>query len=115
MPVTPSPEDFLGKTVRRFAPPWTVEKIPGGFKVSDANGQSLAYVYSRENDSDAQYYEDGYPRLPKCHWDTHRPTRKRPNVEGWDARYALRGVPRGPHLHIRLDGGNCRVRCGPLV
>jgi hypothetical protein len=23
--------------------------IPGGFKVCDANGQSLAYVYSREN------------------------------------------------------------------
>ena len=27
--------------------------IPGGFKVVDANGQSLAYVYSRENASDA--------------------------------------------------------------
>jgi hypothetical protein len=33
---------------RRFPPPWTVEKIAGGFKVVDANGQSLAYVYSRE-------------------------------------------------------------------
>src|SRR5262245_13632505 len=33
---------------RRFPPPWTVEKIPGGFRVLDANGQSLAYVYSRE-------------------------------------------------------------------
>jgi hypothetical protein len=32
---------------RRFPPPWTVERIPGGFKVLDANGQSLAYVYSR--------------------------------------------------------------------
>jgi hypothetical protein len=28
---------------------WTVEKIPRGLKVTDANGQSLAYVYSREN------------------------------------------------------------------
>jgi len=28
--------------------PWTVEQIPGGFKVLDANGQSLAYVYGRE-------------------------------------------------------------------
>jgi hypothetical protein len=36
-------------TERRFPPPWTVEKIPGGLKVCDANGQSLAYVYSREN------------------------------------------------------------------
>ena len=34
--------------MRRFPPPWTVEKIPGGLKVLDANGQSLAYVYSRE-------------------------------------------------------------------
>jgi hypothetical protein len=35
-------------TERRFPAPWTVERIPGGFKVLDANGQSLAYVYSRE-------------------------------------------------------------------
>ena len=27
---------------RRFPPPWTLEKIPGGLKVCDANGQSLA-------------------------------------------------------------------------
>jgi hypothetical protein len=39
--------------MRRFPPPWTVEKIAGGFKVVDANGQSLAYVYSREYPSDA--------------------------------------------------------------
>ncbi len=26
-------------TERRFPPPWTVEKIPGGLKVCDANGQ----------------------------------------------------------------------------
>jgi hypothetical protein len=40
-------------TDRRFPPPWTVEKISGGLVVRDANGQSLAYVYYRENDSDA--------------------------------------------------------------
>jgi hypothetical protein len=27
--------------------------LPGGFKVVDANGQSLAYFYARENDHDA--------------------------------------------------------------
>ena len=37
----------VSNMARRFPPPWTVEMIPGGFKVSDANGQSLAYVYSR--------------------------------------------------------------------
>jgi hypothetical protein len=40
--------------MRRFPPPWTVEKIPGGFKVVDATGHSLAYVYSRENANDAR-------------------------------------------------------------
>jgi hypothetical protein len=40
-------------TARKFSPPWSVEKIPGGLKVCDANGQSLAYVYSRENPDDA--------------------------------------------------------------
>ena len=39
--------------MRRFPPPWTVERLPGGFKVIDANGQSLAYFYARENDHDA--------------------------------------------------------------
>ena len=39
-------------TERRFPPPWTVERIPW-LKVSDGNGQSLAYVYSRENPNDA--------------------------------------------------------------
>jgi hypothetical protein len=33
---------------RRFPPPWQVEQTPGGFKVLDANGQALAYVYGRE-------------------------------------------------------------------
>ena len=40
--------------MRRFPAPWTVEKIAGGLKVLDANGQSLAYVYSRET-KDAAY------------------------------------------------------------
>ena len=43
------PED----RTRRFPPPWTVEQIPGGYKVKDANGQSLAYVYGRESRADA--------------------------------------------------------------
>jgi hypothetical protein len=32
-------------TKRRFPAPWAVETIPGGLKVCDANGRSLAYVY----------------------------------------------------------------------
>ena len=36
-------------TNRRFPPPWSIEKIPAGFKVIDANGQSLAYA--QDNDA----------------------------------------------------------------
>jgi hypothetical protein len=39
--------------MRRFPPPWTVEKIPGGFKVLDANGQVLAYIYGHVDSYDA--------------------------------------------------------------
>ena len=38
---------------RHFPPPWTVEQTLGGYKVIDANGQALAYVYARETQADA--------------------------------------------------------------
>jgi hypothetical protein len=38
---------------RRFPPPWRADKIPGGYVVRDANGQALAYVYSRDNEVEA--------------------------------------------------------------
>ena len=44
------PTAYSGRS-ERFPPP--VEKIPGGFKVVDADGQSLAYVYARETRADA--------------------------------------------------------------
>jgi hypothetical protein len=40
-------------TQRRFPPPWTVEQIPGGYKVLDANSPPLAYVYGRETPANA--------------------------------------------------------------
>ena len=40
-------------TSRRFPPSWQVEQIPGGFKVLDASGQALAYVYARETKAQA--------------------------------------------------------------
>ena len=39
--------------IKAVSGPWTVECLPGGFKVVDANGQSLAYFYARDNDHDA--------------------------------------------------------------
>jgi len=40
-------------TSRRFPPPWRIEQIPGGFKILDANGQALVYVYARETRAEA--------------------------------------------------------------
>jgi 2-methylisocitrate lyase-like PEP mutase family enzyme len=40
--------------MKRFPTPWTVEAIDAGFKVIDANGQSLAYVYGHADTHDAQ-------------------------------------------------------------
>ncbi len=35
---------------RRFPPPWSVQKTEGShFKISDANGFALAYVYAKDN------------------------------------------------------------------
>jgi hypothetical protein len=38
---------------RRLPPPWTAERIPGGFVVKDATGQALAYVYARATRAEA--------------------------------------------------------------
>ena len=38
---------------RRLPAPWNVDKIPGGYVVRDANGQALAYIYCRANETDA--------------------------------------------------------------
>jgi hypothetical protein len=39
---------------RHFPAPWRADKISGGYIVRDANGQALAYVYSRENEAEAR-------------------------------------------------------------
>jgi hypothetical protein len=39
---------------RRLPAPWEPEKIPGGYVVRDANGQALAYVYSRATENEAR-------------------------------------------------------------
>ena len=41
-------------TSRRFPAPWSADKIPGGYVVRDANGQALAYIYSRDNEDEAR-------------------------------------------------------------
>jgi hypothetical protein len=43
---------------RRFPAPWHADPMPGGYAVRDANGQTLAFVYSR--DSDARLLPQGH-------------------------------------------------------
>jgi hypothetical protein len=40
--------------MRRFPPPWTIEPLDAGYKVVDANGQVLAYVYGIDDSRDAR-------------------------------------------------------------
>ena len=37
-----------------FPSPWTVEALDGGFKIVDANGQTLADVYGHADSRDAE-------------------------------------------------------------
>jgi hypothetical protein len=34
--------------------PWSADWMPGGYVVRDANGQALAYLYSRDNEDEAR-------------------------------------------------------------
>ena len=34
---------------RRFPPPWTADRIEGGYAVRDAAGRRSAYVYARDD------------------------------------------------------------------
>ena len=38
----------------RFPPPWRADSMPGGYVVRDANGQTLAFIYSRDSDAEAR-------------------------------------------------------------
>ncbi len=40
---------YPGTMPRRFPAPWTVTEMPGGFRVTDANGVTVAYVYARDD------------------------------------------------------------------
>jgi hypothetical protein len=44
----------MAEEPRRFPPPWHADPMPGGYVVRDANGQALAYVYSRGSEVEAR-------------------------------------------------------------
>jgi hypothetical protein len=41
-------------TSRRFPAPWRADTMPGGYVIREANGQALAYIYSRDNEAEAR-------------------------------------------------------------
>jgi hypothetical protein len=43
----------MPESPRRFPAPWHADPMPGGYVVRDANGQALAYLYSRDNPIEA--------------------------------------------------------------
>jgi hypothetical protein len=45
--------------------PWRAESMPGGYVVRDANGQALAYLYSRDNEDEARRIAINIARLPE--------------------------------------------------
>jgi hypothetical protein len=45
---------------RRFPAPWRAEPMPGGYVVRDANGQALAYLYSREDPTRPRRWPQSY-------------------------------------------------------
>lgn len=54
---------------RRLSAPWSVVPRDGGFKIEDANGQALAYVYGHADRRDAEVAKgltlDEAPRVAK--------------------------------------------------
>jgi len=44
----------ISQTASNFLIGWKAEQLPGGYKVIDANRQSLDYVYGRETRADAE-------------------------------------------------------------
>jgi hypothetical protein len=44
----------MAESPRRFPAPWHADPMPGGYVVRDANGQALAYLYSRDNEAEAR-------------------------------------------------------------
>jgi hypothetical protein len=44
----------MSEPPRRFPAPWHADKMPGGYVVRDASGQSLVFVYSCDNVAEAR-------------------------------------------------------------
>jgi hypothetical protein len=50
----PAVPSLMTQPARRFPSPRHADPMPGGYVVRDANGQALAYLYSRDNEDEAR-------------------------------------------------------------
>jgi hypothetical protein len=55
----------MAEPPRRFPTPWHADPMPGGYVVRDANGQALAYLYSRDNEDERGRVAVNIARLPE--------------------------------------------------
>jgi hypothetical protein len=55
----------MAEPSRRFPTPWHADPMPGSYVVRDANGQALAYIYSRDNEDEARRIAVNIARLPE--------------------------------------------------
>jgi hypothetical protein len=90
-------------STRRFPPPWQVEQIPGGFKVLDANGQAVAYVYARETREQADIAKAVMP--PLSSW-SRKCTSRVPGTEV---------IVSGPQAASAFDNVAISIRAAPAI
>jgi hypothetical protein len=55
----------MAEPPRRLPSPWHADQMPVGCVVRDANGQALAYLYSRDNEDEARRVAINVARLPE--------------------------------------------------
>jgi hypothetical protein len=102
----------------RFPPPWSADKIPGGYVVCDANGQALVYVYSRDNEDEARQAKvlakDEARRIGGL--SMSRAPSKKPGAEAAPAKmyrcavYRLKSTPASLLCHVEAPDAETAVK-----
>jgi hypothetical protein len=100
----------MAEPSRRLPAPWHADTIPGGYVVRDANGQAPAYLYSRDNPTEAPSLLNATSRggrsigwLPRL-IRTSRP-RKRRTGRATAERAPASCAGRSSHPSLGLDSG----------
>jgi len=73
MDLTAEPPEMSSDEIRQMPAPWTAEKTDGGYKIADAEGRELAWMYAGDhrsrpsalNDEEARRLAATIVRLPE--------------------------------------------------